>query len=233
MCIMRLNILFILALSFTTSHVILGQTNISEMICPGESYDFCGEILTSEGEYMCTLLNQEGEDSIVVLNLSVSILELANSVVMNDDNYSNGMISIQAEGEGLSYSWSNGANTPDLMGLDAGTYTLTITNSDGCTLEGSFTLETEDPYEIPNVFTPNHDDVNDFFKVYKKDHVSILSLTIYNRWGAVVYDDKQANEWNGNYKGEPAPVDVYIYSVELEIGEGNFVTEHGEVTLVR
>ena len=42
---------------------------------------------------------------------------------------------------------------------------------------------------IPSVFTPNMDGVNDFWEIYNIEiYEPEIILTIYNRWGQVVYD---------------------------------------------
>ena len=40
----------------------------------------------------------------------------------------------------FTYSWSNGATTEDLSGLSAGTYNVTVTDADGCTVTASYTV---------------------------------------------------------------------------------------------
>ena len=53
----------------------------------------------------------------------------------------------------LSYLWSNGANTASLNNLPPGTYTVTVTDGNSCTLTGSFTVN---PSTVPVLSTsPN------------------------------------------------------------------------------
>ena len=46
----------------------------------------------------------------------------------------------------LSYSWSSGQTTPTINNLPAGTYTVTVTDANNCTLSGSFTVN---PSTVP------------------------------------------------------------------------------------
>lgn len=53
----------------------------------------------------------------------------------------NGAIDLSVSGgSGYTYLWSNGASTEDVSGLCAGTYTVTVTHSTGCSQTASFTL---------------------------------------------------------------------------------------------
>ena len=55
------------------------------------------------------------------------------------------------------YSWSNGATTKDVSGLDEGIYTVSITDAGGCTTDKSFEVEDE---QSSFIFSVNIKDAN-------------------------------------------------------------------------
>ena len=131
---------------------------------------------------------------------------------------------------------------------DTGTYTITLIkeNSFGCR-DTSFRLFRVEPvYEIriPNVFTPrdgggnggNYDPSNPDNTVFFPfvEYVESYKLTIFNRWGELVFESKDQNVgWDGYYKGELCQADVYVYKLELTFINGQRATEVGDVTLLR
>lgn len=70
-------------------------------------------------------------------------------VVISTLGGSDGTASASADGVApLSYLWSNNATTADVDGLSAGTYTVTITDANGCSCTSAVTLE--DPAKLGN-----------------------------------------------------------------------------------
>ena len=87
---------------------------------------------------------------------------------------------------------------------------------------------------VPNVFTPNGDGNNDVLKVYGTA-VWKAKLTIFNRWGEKVFESSNAiiEGWDGYFKGELAPIDVYTYSLEAHFLNRKIKTVKGSITLIR
>ena len=73
---------------------------------------------------------------------------------------------------------------------------------------------------VPNTFTPNGDNKNDVFKITGGNVAcAITKMSIYNRWGKLLHEIKDAEEWewDGRIGGEIVPPGVYFYSI---IGNG-------------
>jgi gliding motility-associated-like protein len=73
-------------------------------------------------------------------------------------------------------------------------------------------------YELPNIFTPNSDGINDFFLALDNDFTGVFEIVIYNRWGNVVFQSKDpAFEWDGvNIQTkQPCPDGTYYYICNL------------------
>ena len=70
-------------------------------------------------------------------------------------------------------------------------------------------------YVLPNIFTPNGDNVNDFYIPVKNKYVRSVDFTLYNRWGEVIYENTNpALGWDGKSKQmkQPVPDGVYFYT---------------------
>ena len=88
--------------------------------------------------------------------------------------------------------------------------------------------------EIPNVFTPNGDGVNDYYHLNFK-HLENLEFVILNRWGNVVFEGKDDDSWDGtNMKGNQLTEGVYFLKVSyIDPKDQQTKTKTGYVHLIR
>ncbi len=122
------------------------------------------------------------------------------------------------------------------------TYVITAVNAGGCAVSDSITIQVvcnNNNFFIPNTFSPNGDGVNDIFYVRGTGLSTIPSMTIYNRYGQIVFQKQnfQANDpaagWDGTIGGKPAPIDVYVYTVDIICDNSSLIPYHGNVALIR
>ena len=72
---------------------------------------------------------------------------------------------------------------------------------------------------IPNAFSPNGDGKNDTWNIPILEAYPLHSLTIFNRYGQVVFQrNKTFTAWNGYFKGRLLPAGNYIYLIDLNNG---------------
>jgi len=102
------------------------------------------------------------------------------------------------------------------------------------TTEKCVTVIQFDEPEIPNVFSPNQDLLNDVFEI-KENGVKVLSCLIYNRWGVLIHKwENDANGfWDGDIQGNPASEGTYFYVVNYKNIANQSKTENGFLTLLR
>ncbi len=130
----------------------------------------------------------------------------------------------------VSYMWNTGATTPIIDVTTAGTYTVHVMGY--CTSDSVSSEITTDPclVIIPNVFSPGSNGMNDTFFMDGLHRWPNTKLTVYNRWGKVVYhSDNYQNNWDGaHYKSGNSLADgVYYYTVVYSNGE----TANGHVSI--
>jgi gliding motility-associated-like protein len=74
--------------------------------------------------------------------------------------------------------------------------------------------------QLPNVFTPNNDGVNDILTFIKSEGLFDYTITIINRWGNRVYYGENNFHWDGNTQnGEPVTEGNYFYTLEYNNNE--------------
>lgn len=136
--------------------------------------------------------------------------------------------------------WLTCSDCPDplVQPLADTTYFVTIRDSLGC-------FEVISRYEyivlplasldVPDVFTPNGDGVNDFIYVRGWGIEDLISFEIYNRWGELVFETSDLNEgWNGTYKDKIQMADTYAYIVKAKPYISNTpLVKEGFINIIR
>lgn len=119
-------------------------------------------------------------------------------------------------------------------------FEVQITDDNGCAAMGviSVLIQPNKEVALPNVFTPNSDNTNDYFTFVGGSATNppvIIEFKVYNRWGQLVYDNENPSQgWDGKQNGEDAPADVYIYRVIYQLSANDpEITKSGEITLLR
>ncbi len=144
------------------------------------------------------------------------------------------------------------ATNPDHDYKTEGEYvvTLIVTSDKGC--KDTFELPTkiivfeEASIEIPNAFTPNllgspgttfsaSDLSNDIFHpVVKGVDKERYELSIYSRWGELLFMTKETTEgWDGYYKGKVCTQDVYVWKIKAITLDGKIINKTGDVLLLK
>ena len=130
------------------------------------------------------------------------------------------------------YDWSNGAITQDLLNVGAGTYTVVITDFNGCSY--STYIELTEPFdlEMPTVVTANGDGKNDVFLIHGLESYPDNQLVIFNRWGDEVYEmTNYDNQWDGKASnGNDLPSGNYYVILDIN---NNEIVLTGFVEIIR
>jgi gliding motility-associated-like protein len=207
---------------------------------PSHTYD-------APGSYNVTLtaVNEGGCDA-SINTITVNVTNPAVAEFTTDPGFpvemslpNTGVSFIDQSKDAVTYSWNFGDGfassemNPDHTYTTPGEYmvTLTVSNGAGCVSEvihGPFVIFTPELF-IPNVFSPNDDEINDRFLIGYTGSQP-FNVQVYDRWGVMLYEgNNKTIGWDGNDQNGAAVVEgVYFYRVKV----GNKAYA-GDVTLVR
>lgn len=138
--------------------------------------------------------------------------------------------------QGTSWKWSTGQTTPSIIVSAPGDYSVIVSIS-GCQVKDDIVVLNDCYLDIPNVFTPNGDGLNDYFfpRNYLSRGLTTFSMNIYNRWGQLIFQttNLEGAGWDGRFNNVSQPEGVYVYVIDATFKDGQKEHHQGNVTLLR
>ena len=161
---------------------------------------------------------QAGEDQIIDLGETVQLSAIGNGTFLWQP------------------AWSldrNDTISPLAKPTESTTYTVTLTDANGCKATDAVTIILNGSLFVPNTFSPNGDQVNDVFGVWGSE-IKTLRLLIFNRWGELIFTGASLDaRWDGTYMGKESQIDTYVWKVDAVELSGKQRSAIGHVNLVR
>ncbi len=120
---------------------------------------------------------------------------------------------------------------------EAGTYpvALVVTSAEGCldTIVKNVVIEPDFVIYIPNAFTPDDNDKNEYFMPVVRA-VKMYDMKVFDRWGELLFSSVDPQHgWDGTFRGENCKADTYVYKIVLSTIKGDSKLYTGSVMLLR
>lgn len=135
------------------------------------------------------------------------------------------------------YLWNTQDTTSSIAVINAGTYTLQVTDSNGCKVSESMVVTDSTCPEyvyLPNAFTPNNDGRNDIFRPIFAGAASEFRFAVYDRWGRVMFETSTPYAgWDGTTGGREQPAGVYVWVCVYKLYGLPEKAQRGTVMLIR
>ncbi len=188
-------------------------------LCRGSSFTLAnGEEIFDEGAYQVIFKNNENCDSLV-LNYEVKISEKyftdAEELILCEE-VENRLI--------------DGTRV-----TESGNHLINLVASNGCDSLVSVNIKLESCNtctKFPSAFSPNNDGMNDYFGNVRDCQFTDFNLSIFNRWGQVVFESNDPNfRWDGKTNGKTS-IGIYTWHCEFNVNNING-SKSGNVLLVR
>jgi gliding motility-associated-like protein len=223
------------------------DTGVNWVDIPGANSLSYTRLVTLAGNYLYRLtVSESGNAGISACRISSNIL---NILVHPKPSINAGpdrlviagrqlLMAATANDSNLSFNWSppdflsstvilQPQLTPDREVL----YSLVATSQYGCIKEDQVLVKVVAGIFVPTAFTPNNDGKNDIWRIPYLDLVLGASVSVYNRWGQLIYQvyGTEVN-WDGRFQGVLQPADTYVYQIRFTDGTPDM---KGTVNLIR
>lgn len=126
----------------------------------------------------------------------------------------------------MNYQWSTGATTPMIEVIEGGTYNVLLSNE--CeTVTHEINIEEfscdDCRFYIPNTVSKSAQGINNQFLIQSNCRLESYHLSIYNRWGSLIFDSSDQTEtWNTlNIQNEKSSAAIYAYQLRFSFIENS------------
>ena len=149
----------------------------------------------------------------------------------------NSTITLKSTSSLPNYLWNTGETTAELIVNKKGWYTLESNLNCGVIKSDSIyvyecSIDTLLGQNFPDAFSPNDDNINDELD-FSKYNTTITELSIFNRWGEIIYSSNVKFSWDGKFNGNNSQIGVYIYKIRYQNASGKLDEKRGLITLLR
>ena len=92
-------------------------------------------------------------------------------------------------------------------------------------------------YYVPNTFTPDGDNYNEYFKAVFTSGFDPYDFTLllFNRWGEIIWESHDASVgWDGTYGGQLVQDGTYTWKIEFKTSANDErIMIHGHVNVIK
>lgn len=127
-------------------------------------------------------------------------------------------------------------------------YTVTVIDENGCTYTATLSISNQPPdgagttadFYISNTISAIGTDQQNSRLYLQTNQRTIITydLAVYSRWGSVIFDKKglapndQFGGWDATFSDKIVESGVYIYVVEVHLGDGRIEKSAGDVLVI-
>jgi len=216
---------YLLSLNLPTNSSVVwndGFTGVSKRVYPNNVY------YTTANHVGCLK-----SDTLTVSSKPLPVISLGSNITLCESQTQ----LLKVSYNGASFLWSNGSIDSSFLVKNENTYWVEATYN-GCSFRDSIFVK----YKkcdcntfLPNAFSPNGDGINDIFKP-KMDCVPIdYQLTIFNRYGQIVFESLEFSKgWDGKWNNAYLPNGTYYYILTYRnLGLSLAERFSGSITIIR
>lgn len=176
--------------------------------------DFGEYILTVTDQYNCT-----GTKKFIVIESETPVI-----VNVEIQNQSTVIVTATASQQPIHYSLDNGQwqESNIFENVSPGTHSIRTKLENGCVSEEYLVFI----INSNNIITPNNDGYNDYWTIIDAHLIKGSKLTIFNRYGKVIYEqsDNRPFIWDGKENNSVVPSGIYWYKLEIALPDKQVLT---------